>query len=238
MGQWVDIQGQGPSSYSGYLALPDGGSGPGLLLIQEIWGVNSHIRDLAQEYAAEGFVVLAPDVFWRAAHRVELAYDQQGTEQAYLHYQSLDVLQAKRDLDLAVDYLATLAHTRGRIGVVGYCMGGKLAYELAANSKLGAGVSYYGSAISDTVKRIPRMAFPFLFHFAAQDTLITMDEVHGLQPLIAASGEASFEFHPGVGHGFACPHRPAYSALTAQVAKASTLRFLRDCLLKEGASFR
>jgi len=237
VGRWIDISGHGPDSFSGYLALPREGSGPGLLLIQEIWGVNAHIRELADQYAAEGFVVLAPDVFWRSEHRVELGYDQSGTERAYLHYQSMDVSQAKSDLDLAVDFLERLDAVTGRMGVVGFCMGGKLAYELADNPKLSAGVSYYGSGIASTAERIRSMAFPFLFHFAAEDHLITMNEVRTLQPLIEMSGDASFEIHQGVGHGFACPHRPAYSMRAALTAKATTLWFLSDCLLDGGQKF-
>ncbi|MDD2134571.1 dienelactone hydrolase family protein [Pseudomonas kurunegalensis] len=237
MGHWVEISGLGSDSFSGYLALPRDGSGPGLLLIQEIWGVNAHIRDLAEQYAAEGFVVLAPDVFWRREHRVELGYDQSGTERAYLHYQSMDVSQAKSDLDQAVDFLERLDAVNGPLGVVGFCMGGKLAYELAENPKLSAGVSYYGSGIASTASRIKSMAFPFLFHFAAEDHLITLDEVRVLQPLIELSGDASFEIHQGVGHGFACPHRPAYSMRAALTAKATTLWFLSDCLLGGAQKF-
>lgn len=231
MGHWVEISRLGSERFSGYVALPRDGSGPGLLLIQEIWGVNAHIRELAEQYAAEGFVVLAPDVFWRREHRVELGYDQGGTERAYMHYQSMDVPQAKSDLDQAVDFLGRLDAVKGPLGVVGFCMGGKLAYELAANPKLSAGVSYYGSGIGSTVSRIKSMAFPFLFHFAAEDHLITMEEVRALLPVIEQTGDASFEIYQGVGHGFACPHRPAYSMQAALTAKAITLRFLSDNLL-------
>ncbi|QXI30926.1 dienelactone hydrolase family protein [Pseudomonas vanderleydeniana] len=231
VGEWIDIAGQGPGGYSGYLALPPRGSGPGLLLIQEIWGVNEHIRSLAEQYAADGFVVLAPDVFWRREYRTELAYDPEGTQAAYLHYQAMDALVARQDLELAIKRLQTLSQVAGRIGVVGYCMGGKLAYELASTQGLSAGVSYYGSNIAETLARNPAMAFPYLFHFAEEDHLITAAQVGELMPLIAATGEVSFELYPGVGHGFACPHRPNYSMEAALAAKASTLSFLCRHLL-------
>lgn len=231
MGCWVDIVGHGPDSFSGYLALPRQGCGPGLVLIQEIWGVNSHIRELADLYAAEGFVVLAPDVFWRNEHRVDLGYDQGGTERAYLLYQLMDVSLARDDLDRAVAFLGQLDAVTGRMGVIGYCMGGKLAYELAENPRLSAGVSYYASGIASTARRIESLAFPFLFHFATDDHLISMEEVRALQPVIAGSGDAIFKVHQGVGHGFACPYRPAYSMRAALAAKGATLRFLSDHLL-------
>lgn len=231
VGEWIDIVGQGPGAYSGYLALPPRGSGPGLLLIQEIWGVNDHIRSLAEHYAAEGFVVLAPDVFWRRDYRIELAYDLEGTQAAYLYYQAMDALVARQDLELAIKRLQALPQIEGRIGVVGYCMGGKLAYELAGTKDLHAGVSYYGSNIAETLERNPTMAFPYLFHFAENDHLITAAQVRELMPRMAATGEVSFELYPGVGHGFACPHRPNYSMAAALAAKASTLNFLRQHLL-------
>lgn len=235
MGHWVDIDGKGPDGFSGYLALPRSGSGPGLLLIQEIWGVNAHIRALAEQYAAEGFVVLAPDVFWRREFRTDLHYDEAGSARAYEHYRALDVLQARADLERAVNWLEASTQVVGPLAVLGFCMGGKLAYELASNSKLSAGVSYYGSGIAETVERNPVMAFPFLFHFAEQDHLISPEEVRRLQPLIERSGEAMFEIHPGVGHGFACPERAAWSMRAALAAKAATLAFFGDCLLEQGS---
>ncbi len=80
---WIDIQSTNGDSYSGYLSLPPRGTGPGLVLIQEIWGVNEHIRTVADQYALDGFVVLAPDVFWRQEPRVNLAYDEAGTKRAF-----------------------------------------------------------------------------------------------------------------------------------------------------------
>ncbi|MDR0278760.1 MAG: dienelactone hydrolase family protein [Paucimonas sp.] len=234
MGQWIDIQGAGLEGFSGYLALPQGGSGPGLLLLQEIWGVNGHIRDLAGQFAAEGFVVLAPDVFWRQQRRVDLTYDPAGTAQARAYYQALDIAQARTDLAVAVDVLGDLPQVNGRLGVVGYCMGGKLAYELGEHPRLSAGVSYYPGGIAETVQRIERLACPYLFHFASDDQLIDLAEVRLLQPLMARSGEVSVEIHQGVGHGFACPRRPAWSMAAALSAKASTLWFLGDCLLGDG----
>jgi len=233
MGQWIEIQGAGLEGFSAYLALPHGGTGPGLLLLQEIWGVNRHIRELAAQFAAEGFVVLAPDVFWRSQRRVDLAYDAAGTAQARALYQALDIAQARADLGAALEALGDLPQVDGRLGVVGYCMGGKLAYELGDHPRLSAGVSYYGSAIAETVQRVSRLACPYLFHFASDDQLIDLAQMRLLQPLMARSGEVSFEIHQGVGHGFACPERPAYAMRAALSAKATTLWFLGDCLLSE-----
>ncbi|POF42434.1 hypothetical protein B0D71_13540 [Pseudomonas laurylsulfativorans] len=232
MGRWVAMSEGGGSDFSGYLCVPPSGRGPGLLLIQEIWGVNAHIRAMADAYAAEGFVVLAPDVFWRQQARIDLTYDDAGIELAYKHYNALDMYQACDDLGRAVEYLKGCEFVEGRLGVLGYCLGGTLAYSLAANEHLSAGVSYYGSGIGGMLNKTPRMAFPFLFHFAGDDHLIAMEEVTRLKPLLSATGDATFRIYEGQRHGFNCVERNSYSMKAALLAKADTLRFLAQHLVR------
>jgi carboxymethylenebutenolidase len=231
LGNWISIDRPGLDFFSGYLSVPPSGRGPGLLMIQEIWGVNDHIRNLADQYAADGFVVLAPDVFWRERVRVDLSYDEIGTAEAYRMYRSLDIGQATADLGQAVDFLTELPQVDGRVGVLGFCMGGRLAYSLADNQRLAVGISYYGSGIATELEHMPRMAFPFLFHFANEDHLIPLEEVRRLMPLIDATGDATFRFYEQQRHGFNCPYRAAYSMDAALAAKAATLSFLRDHVL-------
>jgi len=232
MGRWVAMLAAQESDFSGYLCVPPSGRGPGLLLIQEIWGVNAHIRAMADAYAAEGFVVLAPDVFWRQQVRIDLAYDDAGINQAYRHYNALDMDQACDDLGRAIEYLKGCEFIEGKLGVLGYCLGGTLAYSLAANEHLSAGVSYYGSGIGGMLNKIPQMAFPFLFHFAADDHLIAMEEITRLQPLISATGDGTFRIYDGQRHGFNCAERASYSMQAALLAKARTLRFFAQHLVR------
>ncbi|MFG6206107.1 dienelactone hydrolase family protein [Pseudomonas retamae] len=232
MGRWVSMSEGGGADFSGYLCVPPSGKGPGLLLIQEIWGVNAHIRAMADNYAAEGFVVLAPDIFWRQQPGIDLVYDDAGTELAYKHYNALDMYQACDDLGRAVEFLKNCEFVEGRLGVLGYCLGGTLAYSLAANEHLSAGVSYYGSGIGGMLNKTPRMAFPFLFHFAGDDHLITLEEVNRLKPLLSATGDATFRIHEGQRHGFNCVERNSYSMRAALLAKGDTLRFFAQHLVR------
>lgn len=231
MKTWVPMLEEGDRVFSGYLSLPPAGRGPGLLLIQEIWGVNAHIRAIADAYAAEGFVVLAPDVFWRQQARIDLAYDESGVEQAYKHYNALDMDLARDDLGRTVEYLKGCEFVEGKLGVLGYCMGGTLAYSLAANKNLSAGVSYYGSGVGGMLEETPKMVCPFLFNFAGNDHLISREEVGRIEPLIKATGDATFHIYEGVSHGFNCVDRMSYSMKAALFAKARTLRFLARNLL-------
>ena len=230
MGQWVSLGGEAGGAFSGYLAEPPAGSGPGLLLIQEIWGVNEHIQSLADQYAADGFVVLAPDVFWRQQPRVDLSYDDLGTTQAYQHYQALDFSFATRDLSQALAFLKGLKSVNERVGALGFCMGGRLAFSLASDPNLDAGVSYYGSGIE--VSQTQAQQAPFLFHFAGNDHLIPVDEALSLTEQICRRGSVEYHFYAGAQHGFNCSLRSAYQPPAALLAKTRTLSFLYEKLFR------
>ena len=126
--QWIDVD-SAAGRFGAYLALPPAGRGPGLLLLQEIFGVNPHIRSVVEQYALDGFVVLAPDLFWRDAPRVELGYE--GADRA----RAMTLLQAMRPETTLADLRASLVALRsrpecaGKVGALGYCMGGRLAYN-------------------------------------------------------------------------------------------------------------
>ncbi|WP_395694955.1 dienelactone hydrolase family protein, partial [Piscinibacter sp.] len=134
--EWISIASHdgGPNGdhYDAYLALPPAGRGPGLLLLQEIFGVNRHIRAVAEQYALDGFVVLAPDVFWREAPRVELGYAGAERERAMQLLAQADRSQLAADLATSLAALSARPECAGRVGALGYCMGGRLAYLAAA----------------------------------------------------------------------------------------------------------
>ncbi len=132
LASWITLSGAA-GSYDAYLALPPGGSGPGLVLYQEIFGVNEHIRAVAEQYALAGFVVLAPDVFWQQQRRVELGYDGEDMQRARTLATHADPAALLRDLaDHAAALRARPEVAQRKIGAFGYCMGGRLAYLAAA----------------------------------------------------------------------------------------------------------
>ena len=116
--KWITISPTDKSTFSGYLALPPAGTGPGLVLIQEIWGVNDHIRAIAEQYALDGFVVLAPDVFWRQQTRTDLNYTETGTADAFELMKSTDFSQATEDVVTAIEHLRGLSQVSGKVGVL------------------------------------------------------------------------------------------------------------------------
>ena len=150
-GKTIPIRSADGGAFSGYLATPSCGSGPGLLLLQEIFGVNHHIRALADLYAEEGYVVLAPDLFWRIKPGIELGYSDDDFKAALDYYQRFDVDQAIRDAGDALKTLRANAVCNGKAGALGFCLGGKLAYLAAARLPIDAAVSYYGVALEQNL---------------------------------------------------------------------------------------
>src|SRR3979409_2711625 len=127
-GQWIDVGAADGGSFKGYLTVPASGSGPGILLLQEIFGVNSSMREVADYYAEEGYVVLAPDLFWRLQPGVDLGYTGADYDQARAFAQRFDARQAVSDIAATVPALRALPECQGKVGALGFCLGGRLAY--------------------------------------------------------------------------------------------------------------
>ena len=138
--------------FDGYLSLPAGGIGPGIVVLQEIFGVNEFVRNVADWYAAHGFVALAPDLFWRQERGIELT-DQKPEhwEKAFAFYQGLDEAKAVDDAAAAVEFLRRHPSCGGKVGAVGFCLGGNLAYLLAVRYRPDCAVGYYGVSIEKSL---------------------------------------------------------------------------------------
>jgi len=230
-GHWVNIPSAGTTGFGGYLSLPPTGTGPGIVLIQEIWGVNTHIRAVADQYALAGYVVLAPDVFWRFAPHIDLEYDEKGSEQAMAYYQKLDASQAASDVADAVAALRNRPEIDGKVATLGYCLGGQLAYRAAALSKADAAVCFYGGGIEQHLEIAGQITQPILFHYGDKDDHITPDNVASVKAAFAGKSNATFFGYPDVGHGFNCWGRVAkYNQRAAALAGGRTLAFLAEHL--------
>jgi carboxymethylenebutenolidase len=225
-GSMISIPTHDGQAFQGYLALPPAGRGPALVLIQEIWGVNAHIRAVADAYALDGYVVLAPDVFWRQEPGVDLAYDDAGTQRAYQLMQNLDGPNAVKDLQAAAHVLRQRPETQGKVGVVGYCMGGRLAFELAGTGAVDTAVCYYGGRIQERLEIAPSVQVPVLFHYAALDAHIPATAVDAVKQAFAGRSDAQFHIYEGVDHGFNCWGRAMYNQRAAALAKGRTLEWL------------
>ena len=224
---WIDIA----PGFAGYLALPPAGSGPGLVLWQEIFGVNEHIRAVARQYALDGFVVLAPDTFWRQAPRVELGYVGAERERAIVLMQGYGASDALADIAASVQMLRDRSEVTGGVGAVGYCMGGRLAYLTAATTAVDAAVAFYGGGIHNQLERAAAINCPIQFHYAQTDDNIPLDAVQQVRTAVAGK-EAEVHVYPGAMHGFNCWARASYHAASAALSHGRALAFLARCLFK------
>jgi carboxymethylenebutenolidase len=189
--------------FDGHIWLPDGGRGPGLLLLQEIFGVGKYLRAVGDRLADLGYVVLAPDLFWRIEPNVELEHDEDGLNRAMGYVQQFDFEAGAGDLAAALAHLRTLPEVGGRpVGVIGFCFGGRLAYHLAAHADPAVAVSYYGSGIADAVGEVPNIGCPILFHFGDNDPYIPNDQVDRIRDACAGKPDAEVHVHQGAGHAF------------------------------------
>src|ERR1700745_683875 len=141
--QWIDITAKDGGSFKGYLSVPALGSGPGILLLQEIFGVNASMRSVADYYAEEGYVVLETDLFWRMEPGVELGYTEADFGKAFRYYQRFDANQSIKDSADALKVLRARPECTGKVGALGFCLGGKLAYLVAARTGGDCAGSFY-----------------------------------------------------------------------------------------------
>lgn len=224
--QWIEVPGSDGQVYDAYLALPPAGSGPGLVLFQEIFGVNSHIQGVAEQYAQDGFVVLAPDLFWRQKRRVDLGYDDADRQTAIGLMKGLKPEELQSDIQTSVAALRARAETSGRkCGALGYCLGGRLAYTAAAITDVNAAVAYYGGGIHDQLGMAPKLQCPIQFHYAAKDDSIPAAAVEKVREAVAGKSAEIFVYE-GSTHGFNCWDRGSYNPASAALAHGRSLSFL------------
>jgi carboxymethylenebutenolidase len=225
--QWIDIP-SGKDTFGGYLALPKGGAGPAVIIVQEIFGVNEHLRAVCEQYAADGYVALAPDLFWRAQPRIELAYDQAGIGKGMELALKTDINLFVADIAAAADLLRTRPEVAGEVAAIGYCFGGRLAYLAAATGKIDAAVAYYGGGIESGLDVAGKISQPILFHYAEKDDFIPLSAVDAVKTAFAGRANATLHLYPGAEHGFNCWDRASYNQRAAALARGRTLTFLAE----------
>ena len=219
-GRMVQFSSNGGAT-QGYLATPEKGSGPAVVVIQEWWGLVDHIKDVCNRFAAEGYVALAPDLYHGETTR--------SPDEAGKMMMSLQIDQAEKDLRGAVEFLLGLEATTGdKVGTVGFCMGGALSlYAASKNDRVGACVVFYG--IHPNVKPdLPNLKAPVLGIYAERDQSTPPEAVRDLEEKLKALGK-SVEMHiyPHVGHAFFNDTRPeVYDARSAEDAWRRTIDFL------------
>jgi carboxymethylenebutenolidase len=219
MGKRIDLTAADGVTIAGYRADPAGKPRGGLVVIQEIFGVNSHIRSVCDGYAAEGYLAVAPALFDRAERGVDLGYGEADVARGRELRGRANTDQALADIAAA----RAVAAIAGRVGVVGYCWGGLLAWLAAARvSGFSCAIAYYGGGMPDAIGEKPKV--PVLAHFGEQDAHIP---VAGVKALAAAHPTMDVHLYPA-GHGFNCDQRGSFDAAAARLARERTLAFLRE----------
>jgi carboxymethylenebutenolidase len=187
-----------------YLALPESGSGPGLIVIQEIFGVNGYIKGVCERLAELGYVAMAPDLYWRLEPGIAIDEKEPGGLQtAFATVARLDFAKAGDDAIAALEHLRALPEVAGgRAGIIGFCLGGGISYMVAALSDPVTCVSYYGSAIPNALQLAGQVRCPILFHFGGADDYIPADKQQAVREAFAQNPQAEFHVHEGAGHAF------------------------------------
>jgi len=219
MGKTIELTAADGHRLSAYRADPAGKARGAVVVTQEIFGVNSHIRAVADGYAAEGFVALAPALYDRVQRNYETGYTQPDIQAGIAVMNKLDWANTMRDVQAAIDSLKG-AH---RVGIVGYCFGGTVAWLAAARANdLACAIPYYGGGIPNFIGEKPRC--PAMFQFGEQDTMPSLEQA---RQIIAAHPQAQAHIYPA-GHGFNCDQRGSYHADSAKLAKARAVAFLSE----------
>lgn len=208
-----------------HVFLPDAGSGPGIVLVQEIFGVSPYIRDRAADLAAVGYVVHVPDLYWRLG---EPPLDEAAPDllaQAMNRMQRLPWPDAVADTATALRRLRADDAVTGRVALVGFCYGGGVAFAVAAQEPVDALVSFYGSAIPSLLDLAPAVTAPSLHHVGEADSYIPLDVVHQVRDAVAGE-DSEFHTYPGADHAFDNPRPEFHHAEAAALAWQRTLTFL------------
>lgn len=186
-----------------YLALPESGRGPAVLVLMEIFGVGTYIRQAAERLAGIGYVALAPDLYRRIAPGLELEHDEDGLARAFESMRRLDSHGAVEDAIVALRALRELPEVDGRpAGVLGFCLGGGLAFEVAATADPATAVCYYGSTIAGSLHRAEEISCPVIFHFGAEDEYIPLADAERVCAVAAEHQGWECHIQPSGGHAF------------------------------------
>jgi carboxymethylenebutenolidase len=222
MSEWLQLTASDGHIFDAYIAKPEREPIAGLIVLQEIFGVNAHIRSVADSYARDGFLAVAPALFDRIEKHVDLKYEGEDLQKAMSFRPKINAGNAVLDVAAALDYARK--ESGRKTGVIGYCFGGTVAWLSATRLKPEAAVGYYGGQIGKYAEETPKA--PVMLHFGKLDTHIPKEEVDRVQ---AANPEVQIFWYEA-GHGFNCEPRPSYEPNSAKLARERSLAFLIENL--------
>ena len=224
MGTTVQLTTVDGNTFDAYKAEPDGYPKGGVVVVQEIFGVNDHIRSVTDGYAEHGYLAIAPALFDRVREGIELGYDQAGIDVGRkIAFEDVTMDQVMADVEAACDAVSAA----GKVGIVGYCWGGSICYVAAARlpHKISAASCYYGGQIVPHLDEKPGV--PLMLHFGAEDAGIPLESV---RTITERWPEIDVHIYEDAGHGFNCDARGSYEADSAAMALERTLAHFATCL--------
>lgn len=232
MGSAISISARdGSGTFSAYLATPSSGIGPAIVAIQEIFGVNAGMRQICDDLADKGYIAICPDLFWRQEPGVDITdKSQEEWDKAFELYQGFDVDKGIEDIAATIAVIREHEGCSGKVGSVGYCLGGLLAYLTASRTDADACVSYYGVGIDGKLDEAASIKKPLLLHIAEEDGFVDKDAQARIHSALEPHEKVSLFDYAGVDHAFARPDGVNWDTGAANLANARTATFFDENL--------
>lgn len=221
MGKFISLKARDGRSFDAFLETPERANGRGVVLLPEVYNVNQWVRGVAGRYAAQGYTVLIPDLFWRQAPGCHYEYDQPDAARAQGEHVDVDAVVG--DIGVAAAALRAALAPEARVGVVGYCLGGRLALLAGVREPVDAVVSYYGVKLDLHLDELATLETPALLHFGDSDPWVPNDVVDAVRARLAGRKNVATHVYADAGHGFDRNGQPLYRAHAAEPAWQRTL---------------
>jgi carboxymethylenebutenolidase len=226
----ITVKGQG-GTFAAYIARPKTSPAPAVVVLQELFGVNADIRKTCEELAKQGFLAVAPDLFWRQEPGVDLDVARETDWQHGLRlYQAYDRDAGARDVKDTTDVVAKLPECIGKVAVLGYCLGGLMTFLTAVRYGVDAAVAYHGGDTEKYLGEVERLDAPLMMHLAEEDEFISKPAQAEIKTALASKPNATVYSYPGQRHAFARHNGTHYNAAAAALANGRTSEFLRQQL--------
>lgn len=224
--EYVKVPMNGGGEMGAYVAYPDKAPAGCVIAIMEIWGVNDTMRQHAREFAEAGYVCLVPDLFWRQEPGVELSdRDPEDVDHAFDLYYGFDYDLGVSDMEDVRKYLEKLPESNGKVGAVGYCLGGKLCYLMCCRTDIDCAIAYYGTYIEHNIREVGNLHRPFMLHMAMKDRWVQAEVNDLLMRKLSPNPLVEIHQYPGADHAFARIGGKTYSKPEADRALSLTLGF-------------
>jgi carboxymethylenebutenolidase len=209
---------EGGRDFNFYVARPAEGTYPAIMILSEMFGLNEPMRELARDYAARGFVVMVPNLFWRSEHPGGLAYEGVERELAWQRLRDFDFDAVGGDMKTAADWLRARAFCNGKVGTIGFCAGGRFAFIAAARSGVDAAISLYALGISHHLAELPKISCPVQLHYGLKDQHVPQEEIDKIAAAAKSAPSVTLFLYPESGHSFFNAVRPTYDPEAAALA--------------------